>query len=210
MKRTVFLLVLSVIVTTLIFGQDQKSPNYKFLIKRGYVFPGTLKQSQVISQETQWPDSLFYNTVYSATLLGSPTIPISFDRIEFKNGDYSIGSSLSLGYGYTWFLGDLTFNENGKMTIDPSFFFGFFAADIGLKSKFFTSIVTESIVTGVFVGFKAFSLFGGYDYFGKSVTLGLGARIDLYSISTGKLKPFGKVFEVRKHRKDAKPLTEEN
>lgn len=209
MKKRVFLLVLSFIVSALVFGQDNKSPNFKFLTKRGYVFPGTNKQSLAVTRETQWPDTLFYNTVYKSSLLGSPIIPISFDRIDLKDGNYQIGSDLSLGFGYTWFFGDFTFNENGKLTIDPQFFFGFYVADIGLKNNFFTGRLTGSLVTGGFVGFKSFSLFGGYDFLAKSVTIGLGARIDLYSISSSYLKPIGKVIEVRKHKRDAKPIIEE-
>ena len=188
-------------------AQEEKSPTVKFLIKRGYTFTDSTQVNNRAESLKKWPDTLYYNTSYRATLLGSPTIPISFSKIVLVNGKYQVTPTVSIGYGYTWFTGKFIFNENDKITIDPVFFFGLIA-DIGLQNDFSLKKLT-SIFTGGFIGFGSFSLFGGYDYMSKSLTIGLGGRIDLFTISQNRLKPFGKVREVRKHKRAAVPISNE-
>ena len=188
-------------------AQEEKSPTVKFLIKRGYTFTDSTQVNNRAQSLKKWPDTLYYNTSYRATLLGSPTIPISFSKIVLVNGKYQVTPTVSIGYGYTWFTGKFIFNENDKITIDPVFFFGLIA-DIGLQNDFSLKKLT-SIFTGGFIGFGSFSLFGGYDYMSKSLTIGLGGRIDLFTISQNRLKPFGKVREVRKHKRAAVPISNE-
>jgi len=136
--------------------------------------------------------------------LGSPTIPISFSKIELINGKYEVTPTVSIGFGYTWFTGKFIFNENDKITIDPVFFFGLIA-DAGLSNDFNLRKLT-GFFTGGFIGFGAFSLFGGYDYIAQSTTIGLGGRIDLFTLNQNTLKPFGKVRELRKHKRAAPRL----
>jgi hypothetical protein len=203
MKKIISILILVVLSTTAMNAQEKQSNISKFLNRQN------LNQQKALGTDVdssaQWPATLYYNTKYTASLLGSSTIPITFSRLEFKDGDYKLGSSLSLGYGYTWFLGDFVFNESDMIIIDPQFFFGL-AADIGLKNDFNSGKVTGSFVTGGFVGFKSISLFGGYDFLAKSWTMGLGARIDLYTISQISFKPYGKVKTVRTPKPGAIPI----
>lgn len=72
----------------------------------------------------RFPDTVYYNPVYVAKLLGSPTIPISFSKLEYNNKTFEVNPTVSIGYGYTWVTGDFIFNENEKITIDPKLFFG--------------------------------------------------------------------------------------
>src|SRR5436190_6579170 len=104
-------------------SQEEKSPVVEFLNRRGYSFE-QMKNEKLPDSLKQWPDTLYYNTVYKAKLLGSPTIPISFSSIEYVDGQYQVSSLVSIGYGYTWFFGDFIFNENDKITVDPTFCFG--------------------------------------------------------------------------------------
>ena len=150
-----------------------------FLNKRGYTFTDSNTINTRVDSLQKWPDTIYYNTSYRATLLGSPTIPISFSKIELVDGKYQVTPTVSIGYGYTWFTGKFIFNENDKITIDPVFFFGLIA-DIGLQNDFRLNKLT-SIFTGGFIGFGAFSLFGGYDYMTQSPSIGLGGRIDLFT-----------------------------
>ncbi len=206
--KAIFLFLFSAIfIAKIANAQEEKSPTVKFLTKRGYTFTDSTKVNTRAESLQKWPDTLYYNTSYRATLLGSPTIPISFSKIELVNGKYQVAPTVSIGYGYTWFTGKFIFNENDKITIDPVFFFGLIA-DVGLQNDFSLKKLT-SIFTGGFIGFGAFSLFGGYDYMSKSPSLGLGGRIDLFTISQNRLKPFGKVHEVRKHKKAAVPISNE-
>jgi hypothetical protein len=140
-------------------------------------------------------------------VLGSPTIPISFSKIEYVDGGYEVSPSISIGYGYTWFTGDFIFNENDKITIDPKFFFGVIG-DLGLQNNFSLKKLA-SIFAGGFIGFGAFSLFMGYDFISNSPSIGLGGRIDLFTVNQKFMKPIGKVREVRKHKSIAPPVLDE-
>jgi hypothetical protein len=81
-------------------------------------------------------------------------------------------------------------------------------ADVGLQNDFSFEKITGLFVGG-FVGVGAFSLFVGYDFVSNSASLGLGGRIDLFTISQNYLRPFGKVREVRKHKSIAPVISEE-
>jgi len=188
-------------------GQEDESPLMQFLSRRGYVFPGSTHKSILSDSLKQWPDTLFYNTPYKSTLLGSMTIPISFSNIEISKGNYLVSPTVSLGIGYTWFWGDFIFNENDKITVDPTAFFGLIA-NAGLENNFSFNKLA-GFFTGGFIGVGSFTLFGGYDIIGKSPSLGLGGRIDFFTISQKFLHVLGKVHEIRKHKKIALPITSE-
>jgi hypothetical protein len=194
-------------IISTVYGSVGKSPTFTFLNKRGYKFPDTSNTQNIPNSLKKWPDTVYYNTVYKAALLGSPTIPISFSKIENINGKYQVTPSVSVGFGYTWFFGDFIFNENDKITIDPSFFFGLIG-DIGLQNDFSLNKLA-SIFTGGFFGIGAFSLFAGYDYLSKSPSIGLGGRIDLYTLSQNFLNPIGKIRETRKHKSVAVQIENE-
>lgn len=180
--------------------EEEKSPTVKFLLKRAYIFPDSIPPDPTYKNK-RWPDSLYYNTTYVSNLLGSPTIPISFSRIEYIDGKYQVSPTISLGLGYTWFTGNFIFNENDKITVDPKLFFGL-VGDVGLQNDFSFNKLA-GIFAGGFVGFGNFSLFSGYDFIAKSPSIGLGGRIDLYTVSQNFLRPIGKVHELRKHKKKA-------
>jgi len=189
------------IVFVAVSQSSEKSPIVQFLLKRGYTFPDSIRQTQLPDSLRKWPDSVYYNTVYRAKLLGSPTIPISFSRIEYNNGKYEVSPTISIGYGYTWFWGDFILNENDKISVDPKFFFGLIA-DVAIQNDF-NFKKPAGFFTGGFVGFGAFSLFFGYDLISISPAVGLGGRVDLYTIKQKALKPFGRVYPVRKHKRIA-------
>jgi len=131
-------------------GEEEKSPTAQFLLKRGYIFPDSIPvpDRRLIKK---WPDTLFYNTTYVSKLLGSPTVPISFSRIEYVDGKYQVSPTISLGLGYTWFTGHFIFNENDKITIDPKLFFGL-VGDVGLQNDFSFNKLA-GIFAGGFIGF---------------------------------------------------------
>jgi hypothetical protein len=200
---TSFILLLAILLAN---AQEEKSPITQYLYKRNYQFPDSTRPA-IPDSLKKWPDTLFYNTIYKARLLGSPTIPISFSRIENVNGNYVVTPTIAIGYGYTWFYGDFIFNENDKITINPTVSFGLIA-DIGLQNDFSFQKITGMFVGG-FVGVGAFSLFIGYDFISNSASLGLGGRIDLYTINQKYFKPIGKVKEVRHHKSIAPMISDE-
>ncbi len=100
-----------------IFASDQR-PIPHFLTKRGYVFPDSVKGNNTVINY-QWPDSLYYNTVYKSKLMGSLTVPISFSNIELNHGNYVLSPTISLGIGYTWFLVTLYLMKMIKITVGP-------------------------------------------------------------------------------------------
>ncbi|MDF2449041.1 MAG: hypothetical protein K0R26_1545 [Bacteroidota bacterium] len=206
MKFPLIVLLLSTFLSHFAqFKKSDKSPTVQFLEKRGYIFQDS--SSRVSKPMEKWPDTLYYNTVYVSNLLGSPTIPISFSRIEFVDGKYQVSPTISLGLGYTWFTGNFIFNENDKITIDPKLFFGLIA-DVGLQNDFSFKELT-GIFAGGFIGFGNFSLFTGYDFMSRSPSIGLGGRIDLFTVSQNFMMPIGKVRELRKHKKRATPIENE-
>ena len=154
--------------------------------------------------KTLWPKTLYYNTIYVAKFLGSPTIPFSFNGIEYIKGSFQVDPVISIGFGYTLFTGDFIFNEIDKITVDQKLFFGI-AAHIGLQENFDLSKLAN-IFSGAFIGFGSYALFIGYDFISKSPSLGLGGKVDLYVISQNFLKPIGKVRELRRHKKFAIPI----
>jgi glycerol uptake facilitator-like aquaporin len=123
------------------------------------------------------------------------------------NGNYVVTPTIAIGYGYTWFYGDFIFNENDKITINPTLSFGLIG-DISLQNDFSFQKITGMFVGG-FVGVGSFSLFIGYDFISLSGSLGLGGRIDLYTINQKFFKPIGKVREVRRHKSIAPMISEE-
>lgn len=207
MKSSFTILCFSVFAISLATGQDDRNPIAKFLTKRGYTFPDSTRKNNLSGKVSQWPDTLYYNTMYKAKLLGSFTIPITFSSIEITNGEAVVSPNVSLGLGYTWFYGDFIFNEDEKITVDPTFFFGVIA-DAGIENNFSLNKLA-GFFTGGFIGFGAFTLFGGYDLINRYPLVGIGGRVDFFTISQNFLHIFGKVHEVRKHKSIAQPITGE-
>jgi hypothetical protein len=207
MKSIFTILCFLVFATSMLSGQDERNPIAKFLTKRGYSFPDSVKKNNISGKESQWPDTLYYNTMYKAKLLGSFTIPITFSSIEITNGNAIVSPNVSLGLGYTWFHGDFIFNEDEKITIDPTFFFGVLA-DAGIENNFSLNRLA-GLFAGGFIGVGSFTLFGGYDIINKYPLVGIGGRVDFFTISQNFLHVIGKVHEVRKHKSIARPITGE-
>src|ERR1035437_8622073 len=98
MKKIVSIIIIILCTISISYAQQDKSPLFKFLHKRGYRFSDENKSES----SDQWHDTLYYNTIYKASLLGSPTIPFSFSSVAFdRKGNYSLNSAIKLGYGYT-------------------------------------------------------------------------------------------------------------
>ena len=207
LKVCLLFLLFNVLASSIATGQDDRNPIAKFLAKRGYTFPDSIRKTGMPKNFPQWPDVLYYNTTYKAKLLGSFTIPITFSSIEITSGKAIVSPNLSLGIGYTWFYGDFIFNENEKISIDPTFFFGVLG-DAGIENNFSLSKLA-GFFTGGFIGVGSFTLFAGYDLINKYPLAGIGGRVDFFTISQNFLHVFGKVYEVRKHKSIALPITGE-
>ncbi len=207
MKHILSLLLFFIFLHTIVLAQDTRNPNTKFLTKRGYNFPDSGVKNCQPGKPCQWPDTVFYNTMYKCRLMGSLTIPITFSSIRISDGDAIVSPNVSLGMGYTWFYGDFIFNEDDKMTIEPTFFFGVLG-DAGIENNFSLNKLA-GFFAGGFVGFGAFTLFAGYDVINRYPLIGLGGRVDFFTISQKFLHVFGRVREVRKHKSIAMPITGE-
>jgi|GEM_PF-769693 len=201
---------ISFLTVSIANGQDTNAPIVQFLIKRGYTFPDSVRKNHRPDSKQQWPDTLYYNTVYKSKLLGSITIPFLSSGIEIAGGipkgTYSVTPTLAIGFGYTWFWGDFIFNENDKITVDPKVFFGL-AATTGISNGL--NLEKGGFYVSGFIGVSTFSLLFGYDIINHSPTLGIGGRVDLYTISQKYLHIIGKVYSVRKHKKIAPQITVE-
>jgi hypothetical protein len=205
MKKIISVILLLFIISVT-YGQET-DPMIRFLFKRGYSFPDTAGVKVMPDSMKQWPDTLYYNTVYKPKYMRSPTIPISFSKVEYVPGQgYQVVPVISLGFGYTWFFGDFIFNETDKVTVEPTVYFGV-VADGGLQSDFRIQQLSfnpyrylGSIFAGGFVGFGSFSLFIGWDFVSHGPSIGIGGRVDLYTINQKFLKPIGKIITIRKHR----------
>jgi hypothetical protein len=199
-----FLFCICILWGSLVYAQEYKNPVVQFLLKRGYTFPDSIKQSQLPDSLHKWPDTVFYNTTYRSRLLGSPTIPLSFSRLELVDGKYQLSPTISIGYGYAWFFGTFLFSETDEILVKPKVFFGPIA-DIALQNNFdFKKLA--GVFAGGFIGFGGFNLFGGYDFLANSPSFGIGSRIDIYTIYPKSLKPFGRVKPVRRHKRSSPPV----
>lgn len=200
MKSNILLIISLIISIANIKAQDSlksKSLTVQYLFKRGYQFPSP-KTRNIPDSLKQWPDVLYYNTVYRAKRFGTPTIPFSFTKVEYKDGSIEVSPTISIGYGYAWFTGDFIFNENDKIIVDPKFFYGLIG-NIGIQSNFSLKNLANFFLGG-FIGMGAYSLFAGYDFVAQGPTIGIGTRIDLYTLKQDLLKPYGKIRELRKHK----------
>ena len=142
MKKRLFSIIFSLSVSFSVIAQhtsQERNPLIRFLLKRGYMFTDSISQRKNDSLQkwpkTLWPKTLYYNTIYVAKFLGSPTIPFSFNGIEYIKGSFQVDPVISIGFGYTLFTGDFIFNEIDKITVDQKLFFGI-AAHIGLQENF--------------------------------------------------------------------------
>jgi hypothetical protein len=205
-KHFLSLSLLSIVVTTTAIGQETRNPNSTFLDNRGYTFPDSAKNKK-LHGISLWPDTLYYNTMYKAKLMGSLTIPITFSSIEITNGDAVVSPNVSLGLGYTWFYGSFMFSEDDRITVDPTFFFGVLG-DAGIENNFSLNKLA-GFFTGGFIGIGAFTLFAGYDIINRYPLVGIGGRVDFFTISQKFLHVFGRIHEVRKHKSIALPITGE-
>ena len=85
--RQLFLIFsISFLAISMADGQDTTVPIVQFLVKRGYTFPDSIRKNHRPDSLQQWPDTLYYNTVYKSKLLGSITIPFLSSGIEIKGG----------------------------------------------------------------------------------------------------------------------------
>jgi hypothetical protein len=202
------LLVFSAVTFSIFFakGQDSINPITQFLLKRGYIFPGSPKAKIIPDSLKKWPDTLYYNTTYKSKLLGSVSIPFYFSNVEIYHGTINLSPTINIGVGYTWFWGDFIFNEDDKITVDPKLYFGVMA-NTGLE--YGLSLKQGGFLAGGFIGVSALTLFFGYDIINRSPSLGAGGRVDFYTLSQKFLHVIGKTKEVRKHRAIALPIAEE-
>jgi hypothetical protein len=198
-----FFLILS--ATAQDINSSDQRPIPVFLEKRGYVFPDSSKGIDTTANK-KWPDTLYYNTPYKSKSFGSITIPFFFSTIEIAKGNIIVNPTVNLGLGYTWFSGDFIFNENDKITVDPKVFYGLFA-NTGLENGL--NLKNGGLFVAGFVGVSSFNLSFGYDIINKSPSIGVGGRIDFYSVSQKFLHILGKVHEVRKHKHIAPQITGE-
>jgi hypothetical protein len=158
MKYLLFIFLLW--VPSFVIGQEDYGPITKFLLQKGYTFPDSVKKHTTKGRIEQWPDTLYYNTVYKSKLMGSLTIPFFFSAIEDKGGTFSVGNTVNIGFGYTWFWGDLIFNEDDKIIIEPKVFFGLMA-NTGLQNGL--NLKKGGVFSGGFIGVGSFTLIFGYD-----------------------------------------------
>ena len=185
-------------------GEAPKSPTAAFLEKRGYSFPPPNAPKAAPGPEEKWPKIVYYNTEYKARLLGSPTIPYSFAKIERNNGQFQVSPVISAGLGYAFFFGDFIFHETDKIAIDQNFAFGAVAL-FGVQNNFNLNKLA-SIVTAGFVGLGPVALYFGFDYLTQSFSLEFGQRIDFSTLSQNFLNPIGRVRPTRPPKPTAIPI----
>jgi hypothetical protein len=146
----------------------------------------------------------------------SATIPYALSKFEYADGKYQVEPVLSVGYGYTWFKGTFVFDEDDNVIISPGLYWGALV-NAGIQSNFNVSKLSinpnsiynslGSFFAGGFIGFSSLSIYLGYDFISHGPTVGLGGRVDLYTINNKYLKFLGKVRSVRKHKKIVPPIS---
>jgi hypothetical protein len=138
------------------------------------------------------------------------SVPINFSKMDIKDGKAKIGPAMTIGYGYTWFFGNFTMNENQTINADPKFTFGL-AADAGVKQdpESTGKGAEGAFSVGGFLGVKNFSLLASYDFITKSVSFGLGGRFDFFTLNNGSLDVYGHVEPLYPNYKKDKPVPQD-
>lgn len=201
------LILILIIRPDILYSQDEKSPTVEFLNKRGYFFSDTTETGKISTVQKRWPDTLYYLTLYKASILGSPTFPMTFSKIERNDDKFQVSPAISGGIGYAFFFGDFIFTQIDKIQVNQTVSFGPLF-EIGLQNDLNLEKLA-SLIAGGFAGVGPFVLTFGYDFLSTSFSLGIGQKIDFYTLNQNFLKPIGRIQEVRKHKSVAIPITNE-
>jgi hypothetical protein len=112
--------------------------------------------------------------------LGTPSIPVTFGRLELKDGRYTIGSSLTLGVGYSFVLGKALYKPGTSVQIEPHLLGGV-ALDVGARTE--AGEVDLAVGGSVYVGISRVAISVGGDLVNKTFVIGLATRVDSFTIA---------------------------
>ncbi|NPV01493.1 MAG: hypothetical protein HPY53_08945 [Brevinematales bacterium] len=217
MEKIFFIFLFNIVFYSVCFTQEansKKSEIQEFFEHENPEYNKTHIESLTIgtnAQETKWPKVLYYNTPYCGGLLGTPTIPISFSRLVYSpdTKELYLEPSFSIGVGYTFFTGEFYFTEDNKININPYFLFGF-SLDIGARNESAEKATVFSVTPGAFIGFSSFSLYVGCELMSRQWVLGIGFRLDFFSLDNSRFHVYGdKVIPVYGYPNNAKPINTE-
>ena len=145
------------------------------------LFNSTL-YSQTISKQKMDRDigsnsisKLFDSETKKPFYLYSIDVPLTFSRMEYSDGTWHVGASMTFGGSALVVYGTGTKQENGDVKFDPKFCFGI-AGNIGFVQDN-KNEVAPSLTIGAVVGFSSFTLFGGLDLKGGKPVIGLATKI---------------------------------
>ncbi len=113
-------------------------------------------------------------------ILGTPTIPLTFSRVEKIQGEYRIGAALELGLGYSVVQGKALYNADGTISVDPELLAGL-AVNVGARNGD-TKLDSSLSLSGI-IGFSRVALTTGYDLLNKSWFFGLCTKVDTFSFT---------------------------
>jgi len=119
-------------------------------------------------------------------LLLTPSFPISFSRLEKDtSNNWRIGPQIGIGGSYFFVVGNGYRNANETVQVEPYFTVGI-SIDGGFSQNLQTPGVIGNINIGGVIGFyKYFNFLFSYDVLNNRPVYGVGARVDLFSITQG-------------------------
>ena len=119
-------------------------------------------------------------TICSIAMI-SPTVPISFTKLEFNNGKVKLGPAMDAGLGGVFLFGTATYEKNG-IKVDPGFFVGA-SVNGGAAEKFASpGELTGKFSVSAFGGFSSIAMSVGYDFVERTKFFGLATHIDTFSL----------------------------
>ncbi len=126
------------------------------------------------------------NGIEAGSLLGIKlrtwSVPITLVRLDFnESGNSFIAPALSVGIGYAWISGVTIIDATSEsLRIEPQ-------TSIGIATSFGAvngvDGITVSITVSGVIGFNSLNMSLGYDLITETAVLGVGFRIDVFSLS---------------------------
>jgi hypothetical protein len=119
-------------------------------------------------------------------LLLTPSFPISFSRLEQDTAkNWRIGPSIGIGGSYFFLVGKGYRNANETVQVEPYFVLGL-SIEGGVSQNLQAPGVVGNLNIGGVLGFyKYFNFLFSYDVLNNRPVYGVGARVDLFTLTQG-------------------------
>ena len=106
------------------------------------------------------------------------SVQLSFTSVTHEKTGWQLGNPIFLGQSYIFATGNGSYNSDTSIKVEQQFFWGF-GYNIGVIPNASNNLDkgNSSITAGLIGGWDKLSIFGGYDFVGEKVVIGLNVSI---------------------------------